>query len=90
MRILLESKLDTSHKQFKAWRGQGHLLGAIGESVKVSVGAKDDGLALLVTVTLETLPDSGTVVEGTARRIEGQVRFIVLVNGIKNLTRIRP
>lgn len=88
MRILLQGKLDTSHEQFKAWRWQRHLFGTVGKAMEVSVGTKDDGIAVFVAVALETFPYSGSVVERTTRWREGQIRLVVLINGIKKITRI--
>lgn len=60
----------------------------IAEPIKVSVGTKDNGLAVLVAVALETFPDGSSVVEGTACRSEREVDLVKFLEGVKNASRI--
>lgn len=62
MRVLLKDMLDTSQKQLSTWYGQTHLCGTIGKSFKISIGTKDDGLAVFVAVAFETFPNGRAVI----------------------------
>ena len=89
VRIFLQSKLNASHEQFKARLWQRHLGSTIAEAMEVSVGTKDNGIPVLVAVTLEAFPDGRSVVEGAACRSEGEIRLGEIDDGIKNASRIR-
>ena len=88
MGIFLQCNLDASHEQFKAGLWERHLKGPVAESVKVPVGAKNDGISVLVAVALEALPNGGSVVERTAGGREGKIGLVILFDGIKDGTRI--
>ena len=62
--------------------------GAVREPGIVSIGPKDESLPVFVAVTLEAFPDGGSVVERTTRRREGQIRLVVLADGLEKGTRV--
>ena len=88
MTILLDGMLHTTKEKLTRRRRQTHLLGTIGKTLKITVGAKHHRGAIFHSKALQTFPDGGPIVQRSCSRCQGKIAIRILVNALEQRTAV--